>query len=306
MTYAELIQPALWLISGGTCLFFAGRAVLARRNKKPWKRSVKIAVASLAAALVVVPAIGVVPAGYRGVVYQWDGGIDQHVRGEGVNLLVPWLQHLTISSVRTQKLYSSKVFAQSSDLQEITVVASVNYHVEPNKAAYLYQKVGPQYATTVIQPALYQRTKAVVGKVKAEDFALQRDNMTQEIRQQLVRQLKGYGIVVEYVNIEDAIFDPAFVTAVKDKIIAQQKAKEQQNLIAAQAAIKQQTIINAEASARATLIKARAQAKANKKIAASVTTDLLKWQYLAKWDGTLPSTLVGSGANPSLFLNVSP
>ena len=103
--------------------------------------------------------------------------------------------------------------------------------------------------------------------------------------------------MVEYVNIEDAIFDPAFVKAVKLKIIAQQEAKRQENLIAAKAAVKQQTIINAQATARATLIKAIAQAQANKKVAASLTNALLNWRFFDTWDGTMPTTLLGSAAN---------
>ncbi len=312
MTYAGLIQPVLWLITGGTSAFFAGRALLSWykskkhpevSKKKSSKPTLIAAAASLFAAFIIVPAIGVVPAGYRGVVYRWNGGVDQRVRGEGVTLIVPWLQHLTISSVRTQKVFSSKIFAQSADLQEITVVASINFHVDPAKAAYLYQHVGPQYASTVIQPALFQRTKAAVGQIKAIDFAIERDKLATTIQDQLTSQLGGYGIKVEYVNIEDAIFDPAFVAAVKAKVIAKQKAQEQFNLIAAQAAVKQQTIINAQAEARSILIKATAQAQANLKIAASVTPEFLKWQWIVTWNGNLPSTLV-TGKDSSLLLGI--
>lgn len=301
LTYAELIQPVLWLIAGGASVFFSARALLAWRRKAP-SRSIRGAVIALLAAFVVVPAIGVVPAGHRGVVYSWTGGVSPSERGEGVTLLIPWLQHLTKTSVRTQKVFSSKVFAQSLDLQEITVVASVNYHVRPDYAAELYQEVGPQYQSTVIQPALFQRTKAAVGLVKAENFASSRSGLATTVQEQLESQLAGYGIVVEYVNIEDAIFDPAFVKAVKRKVIAEQKAMEQENLIAAQAAIKQQTIIKAQATAQAIQIEATAQAKANLKIAASVTPALLRWRWLVVWNGMLPSTLVGDSGQVSLFL----
>lgn len=294
MTYAALIQPVLWLITGGAAIYFATRALLLWRRKKDFKTNLFLAAGAMFLAFLVVPAIGVIPAGHRGIVYRWSGGIDPRVRGEGVTLIVPWIQHITISSVRTQKLFSNKVYAQSSDLQEITVVASVNYHVQPNEAAKLYQEVGPDYADTVIQPALFQRTKAAVGQIKAEDFALERDNLARTIQRQLTAQLSGYGIIVEYVNIEDAIFDPDFVRAVKNKIIAQQEAKEQQNLIAAKAAQKEQTIINAQAQARSILIKAKAQAKANQKIASSVTPALIQWQYFVKWNGILPSTVLGN------------
>lgn len=305
MTYVALIQPVIWGIFGSVALYFLVRAVRNRRDGYVVKRSIRNAGLALLASVIIVPMIGVVPAGYRGVVYQWNGGVQKTPRGEGVTLMVPWLQHLTVMSVRTQKLYSSKIYAQSADLQEITVVASVNYYVDPAKAPYLYQHVGLQYPSTVIQPALYQRTKAAVGQIQAIDFAKQRDSLAQTIQQQLTDQLAGYGIVVQYVNIEDAIFDPAFVAAVKAKIIAHQQALQQQNLIAAKRALKEQTIINAQATARATLIKAQAQAKANRLVAASVTPNLLGWQYLSTWNGNLPSTLVtGSSGNPALFLNL--
>ena len=302
MTYAALIQPVLWAIAGGASLFFVGRALLAWRRKAP-RRSLRGVVIALLAAVVVVPAIGVVPAGYRGVVYQWSGGVHPTERGEGVTLLIPWLQHLTTTSVRTQKVFSNKIFAQSSDLQEITVVASVNYHVRPAEAAELYQEVGPQYPSIIVQPALYQRMKAAVGLVLAEDFAKGRAELALTVQKQLESQLAGYGLVVEYVNVEDAIFDPAFVKAVKKKVIAEQKAKEQENLIAAQAAIKQQTIINAEATALAIKIEAQGQAKANRKIAESITPALLRWQWLVTWNGMVPTTLVSGGSDVSLFLN---
>lgn len=301
--YTSLIQPVLWALTIAGAVALTGRSLWVKRKRgKPSRRALLAATGLATAAALVVPAVGVVPAGYRGVVYEWSGGVNPSERGEGITLLVPWIQHMQTTSVRTQKVYSDKVFSQSSDLQEITVVASVNYHVDPSRAAELYQSVGPDYSTVVIQPALFQRTKTAIGKVKAEGFALNRSKLAETIQGQLSAQLSRYGIIVEFVNIEDAIFDPAFVKAVKNKIIAEQKAAEQRRLIEAQRAIKEQTIIRAEAEARSVLIKANAQAAANNKLASSITPTLLRWRWLNEWDGTLPTTLVGEG--PSLLLNV--
>jgi regulator of protease activity HflC (stomatin/prohibitin superfamily) len=306
VTYAALIQPVLWLIAGGTSAFFVSRAAWAWKKKEPRGRDFKFAVLSLLAAFIIVPAVAVVPAGSRGVVFRWDGGVSQTPLAEGVSFIVPWIQHVTTLSVRTQKVYSATVYSQSADLQEITVVASVNYHVDPSRAPYLYQRVGNNYASVVIQPALYQRTKAAVGQIQAITFALKRDVLVSRIEQQLKDQLSGYGIVVEYVNIEDAIFDPAFVASVKAKIIAKQFAQQQQNLVAAKRFIKQQTIINAQATARSVLIQATAQSKANRLLAASITDVLLRYKFFTTWNGILPQTLVGAGATGlSLFLSPS-
>jgi regulator of protease activity HflC (stomatin/prohibitin superfamily) len=301
----QKIQFILWAAIGVGAVLFALRGLWARRKKNSAKPYLITAAALAVAAMFVVPAVGVVPAGYRGVVYEWSGGVNPAERGEGFTLLIPWAQHMNSISVQTQKVYSDKVFSQSLDLQEITVVASINYHVKPELAAELYQGVGTSYPNTVIQPALFQRTKAAIGQIIAEDFARNREKLAATVQSQLAAQLSSYGIVVEFVNIEDAIFDPAFVKAVKAKIIASQKAQEEQNLVAAKRAIKAQTIIGAEAEAKKISIEASAQARANVKLASSLSPDLLKWRWMLEWNGQLPTTLVdGEGSN--LLLGVNP
>lgn len=321
MTFIQHIQPILWVVSAIAGLTFAVWALRARSRALKGTgpsgtsgaaagRAIRTPLLLLAGvgvfAALIVPSLGFVPPGHRGAVYEWSGGVSPSERSEGITFLVPWVQRMTLVSVRTQKVFSSKVFAQSLDLQEITVVASVNYHVDPARAAELYQSVGPEYRQTVIQPALFQRTKTAIGLVRAEDFASNRAPLAEEIQRELAAQLKVYGIIVEFVNIEDAIFDPAFVTAVKEKVIAEQEAKEQENLVAAKEAIKQQTIIEAEAEAKAIRIKATAQAKANRAIGRSLTPAMLRWQWLVTWNGALPSTLVGGAADATLLLSPDP
>lgn len=301
----QKFQLILWAIIGVGAALFAARAMWMRRKGRKAKPYLITAAALAVAAVFVVPAVGIVPAGHRGVVYEWSGGVNATERGEGFTLLIPWVQHMRPLSVRTQKVFSDKVFAQSLDLQEITVVASVNYHVQSDQAAELYQEVGPEYPVTVIQPALFQRTKAAIGQVIAEDFAKAREKLATTIQKQLTTQLAGYGIVVEFVNIEDAIFDPAFVAAVKKKIIAEQKAQEEQNLILASEAIKQQTIIAAQATAQSVKIEATAQAKANLLLALSLSPDLLRWRWMLEWDGTLPKTVV-TDKDAQLLLGINP
>lgn len=289
---AHLIQQAMWGAALLAALGFATGAGIAKLRKRATRHYMYALAGAGVVALGVVPAIGIVPPGQRGVVYEWGGGISPQERGEGVTLLVPWVQTMRTMNVRTRKLYSAKVFSQSLDLQEITVVASVNYHVDPNLAAELYQRVGPLYPSTVIQPALFQRTKAAVGRIKAEDFASRRAWLAGTVRKQLTAQLAEYGIVIEYVNVEDAIFDKKFIKAVQNKIVAEQRAAEERRNVEVERAIKQQRIIKAEATARAIRIEATAQAKANRAIAASLGAEVLRWKWLTAWDGIMPQTLV--------------
>ena len=67
----------------------------------------------------------------------------------------------------------------------------------------------------------------------------------------------------------------------------QVKAEAEQKKIAAQAAADSK-LIEAQGEADAITIRANAEAEANKKIADSLTNELLEKQKIDKWDGKLP------------------
>lgn len=313
MTYETFIQPALALFGVLAALIvlvkgrvkvevekFGTKVVETQLRKGAFKQSAAL----MAATALIVPALAVVPAGHRGVVYSATGGISEVERPEGFSVIVPLLQHVYSMNVRTQRFFTDKAFAQTLDLQEVTLVISVNYHVVPDQAAELYREVGTGFSETVVAPAVLQLVKERVGLVAAADFAGSRATLASDIRTVLSDQLEGYGIAVEYVNIEDAIFDPAFIQAVKDKVIADQEAAEQRRLIDAVDAQREQAVIQAEGRAASILIEAEAQAEANALVASTLTADLLVWREIVQWNGILPTTQV-NGGDASLLIQPS-
>ncbi len=58
----------------------------------------------------------------------------------------------------------------------------------------------------------------------------------------------------------------------------------------------------AQGEADATRIRAQAQAEANKQLSQSLTSDLIRYQQLQKWDGKLP---VFSGAGTTPLIDVT-
>jgi regulator of protease activity HflC (stomatin/prohibitin superfamily) len=206
-------------------------------------------------------------------------------------------------NVRTQKV-EIEAFAQSKDLQEVTVKTSVNYHIDPTQAAELYDELGGNYEETVIAPAVLQRTDAEVGLIEALDFAAKRGELATNIQAALELQLGGYGIVVEYVNIEDAIFQSAFIQAVEVKVIAGQTVETELRLIDAAKHLADQVVEAAEGEAAAIIAVANAQANANDVIDASLTSDVLLWQRILQWDGILPSTLLGASDSLDVLVEI--
>jgi prohibitin 2 len=292
MEYITLFQPAVLVLTALGAFTYTVLSI--KRRHLP---NLAAAGVILLAGLTVTSAVVVTPEGHRGVVYSAVGGVQSSERPVGYSLIVPYFQSAVQMDVRTQKFFTDEAFAQSSDLQEITVHVAVNYHVDPRQAAELFDTVGRGYEEVVIRPAVFQLVKQEVGLVKAVDFATEREELANDIQFQLVQRLDPLGIDVEFVALEDAVFDPDFIKAVKDKVIADQEVEEQLRLVAAAEHRASQAVNTADGEARAIERVAEAQAQANRDIAASLTTDLLLWQRLIQWSGVLPETYLG-GSDP--------
>lgn len=313
--FEVLVQPALYLAGAITVLVVLfkgsarpvieedgatrkGRRVLASGSKKR-------ALLTLAAAAVLLPALVITPPGHRAAIYNLGGGVSPTERQEGLSLVIPWVQSARMVSVRTQ-LYDVEVYPQTKDLQEVTVPVGVNYHVAPGQAAELYQAQGLDYQLKVIVPAVGQLVTQEVGQYLAIDFAQNRAQLAASVHTALVDRLEPYGIIVESVNVKDAIFDPNFITAVRDKIIADEEASEQRRLVEAERAKKAQAILQAEARAESAKIEGAGQRAAIEEVAASLgftPAEYLEYLRLNRWDGVLPKTVVG-GESESLIFDV--
>lgn len=314
--YEALVQPALFVLLAlatlRTLLKGASREVTGTRKVSGQEfetRKIRLrsgallrSGVTLIVGLLALSAVVVTPPGHRGVIYSSVGGVHQTERVEGVSFIVPVLQTATQYSVRTQRYTNTEVYSQSSDLQEITVELSVNYHVDPTEAAKVHETLGKNYEKTVIEPAVLQLTKEAVGTVKAVDFAQNRNALAGSVLEKMQARMSEYGIVIESVNIEDAVFDADFILSVKNKVIADEVAEQQQRLIAAEEAKKRQIEVQADAEAYRLETTAQGQAEANRLIDESLTADLIIWQRILKWNGTLPTTLLdGDGEGDFIY-----
>ncbi len=303
--YEILLQPALYVAAFITVLFTLFKGFGKEKGWRFAKGAGKRAGRALLIAAVVLPAIVITPPGHKAAIYSMVGGVSETERSEGWSFIFPYFQTARMVNIRTLVYRNAEVFAQSSDLQEITVHVAVNYHVDPGQAAELYQDIGLGYEATVVGPAVLQLVKQEVGLILAVDFARNREPLARAVETALTVQLAPYGITVEFVNIEDAVFDQAFILAVKNKVIADEEAAREQRLIAAEAAKKEQTILKAEAEEQKRLIEARGEREAIVKIAAALgfsSDEYLEWLLIGAWSGDLPTTLIGDAGDFGVLL----
>lgn len=247
------------------------------------KKIVKIAIIAVCAIVVVGVAIScftVVQAGHTGVVLTF-GAVEDTELEEGLHFKMPFIQRVVQMNNRTQKI-ETEGSSSSKDLQIISYVVAVNYHVNDDSSASLYQNVGTDYGSVVIIPAIQESIKAVTAQYTAEELITKRQTVGEQIKDALSEKINQYGITVEIFNIVDFDFSEEFNAAVEAKQTAQQNALKAEQDLARIEVEAQQKITQAEAEAESIKLIQDALAKSPDYV------DYIKW---SKWNGELPAVM---------------
>lgn len=268
---------------------------------------------ALAAVLIVLSCVAVVPTGYTGILTTF-GRVENTTIGAGINFIAPW-QSVVKMDNRTQKV-EIQTSAFSSDIQQVDLTLSLNYCIDQATAQELYRTVGKDYYEAIIYPRMLENTKAVFSQYTAENLINKRDLLSNQIVDVTSSDLQSYGITVVNIAIEDIDFTDAFTNAVEAKQVAaqnkltaetEQAQKTMEEEQAAKRAIIQanadaeQAVIAANADLEVVKIQAEAslyagekEAEMNKRISESLTSGLVDYYWIKQWDGKLPTTVLGS------------
>ena len=143
-------------------------------------------------------------------------------------------------------------------------------------------------------------------------FGDKRQELNEALDTYLKEKFDKYGIVIDTVNFTNISTDPETQEAIQKKVNAQQElelAKIQKQTAKVDAEKEKEVAqinaekakIEAQGKADAELIKANAEAEANKKIAESLTDKLIEKSKYDKWNGELP--YIEGNATPIVSIN---
>ncbi len=249
------------------------------------KRITIIAVAVLAVIITMVSSAVVIKPGHTGVVVTM-GKVEDNVLQEGFHLKVPFVQEIVVIDNRIVKL-EVETEAFSKDLQTVDTTLAINYRIDQTKSYSIYKNVGSNYENILVIPAVNEVLKAITSKYTAEESVTNRMLISDGLVDGLNEKLNSYGLYVNDVNIINYEFTEAYINAIEEKQVAQQK------LLTAETE-KQTAITKAEAEAETVKIKAEAEAAANRTIAESLSQSIIEYKKIEKWDGKLPE-VTGNG-----------
>ena len=233
--------------------------------------------------------------GQRGIVLNF-GAVQTQVMEEGLHLRIPVMQEIVLMDVRVQKAETDAA-AASADLQDVSSRVALNYHIVPDMAHIVYQKIGAQFKERIIDPAILEVVKAVTAKYTAEELITKRPAVSEAMRLALMERLIANNIAVDAFSIVIFSFSKVFTEAIEAKQTAEQLAlKAKRDL----------DRIKIEAEQKITA--ARAEAESLRLQRANISPDLIElrkieanMKAIEKWNGILPQ-VTGGGAIPLIGL----
>ena len=244
--------------------------------------------------IIIFGSFGTISAGDRGVKVHF-GKVVGMVQ-PGLYFKAPIIEGVISMDVQTQKEAVTGVQAASQDLQTVKTDVTVNYHMEPQDVATMYQNVGLDYASRLIDPAIQESVKATTAKYTAEQLITHREQVRDDVIALLTSKFDQFNLKLDTVNITNFDFSATFNTAIEAKVTAQQNALAAENKLKQVQFEAQQTITSAEAQAKAIQIQAQA-------INSQGGADYVALQAISKWDGKLPVQMIPGSSVP--FINVN-
>lgn len=236
----------------------------------------------------------VISAGHTGVQVTL-GEVNPSPLTEGVHFVNPISQVKDVD-VRLQKADLKGANAGTKDLQVVHTDIVINYRLDPLKVPHIYKEYGLNVDEKVLGPGVNEAFKSVTGHYTSEELVTKRDIVSAEILQHLVAKMAPFNITVSNVSLVNFGFSQAYQAAIESKVIAtQQTAKAEQDLarIKVEAASR---IAQADGEAKAIAIQAAA-------IQSNGGENYVKLQWIEKWDGKMPTTMVGGDSKT--MMNIS-
>jgi len=264
-----------------------------------------------------------VPVGYEAVVYSMNGGVEDSTLSAGWHLIAP-TQKAKMFTVSNEQLILTKDEREGSKSDESFRVASadnasiaisfqMSYRFKSDTLVDTYKAYKGMDGEEIVNKRVQTVLKSRVSEITT-DYSLMalysgnraeiNDKLTEYLNEKFSEQ---FGIEVIDASIIDVHPDKQLKEAINSRIEAQQRAdqaKAEQQTAKVEAETKKIQaeneasikVIEAQAEADAELAKANAEAEANRVLNESLTDNIIKQNYIDKWNGELP-TYVGGGSD---------
>ncbi|HYM76682.1 MAG TPA: prohibitin family protein [Candidatus Dormibacteraeota bacterium] len=151
------------------------------------------------------------------------GKVTNETLGEGIHLINP-LKTNNEMSIQTQTLKESASVPSSEGLM-MSLDTSLIYHLTPDRAAEVFQKIGADYENVVVEPTLRSAIREATASHSANAlYTGEREMVGKQIFEQVNEQLTKRGLTVENVLLRDIQLPATLKASIEAKQQAEQEA----------------------------------------------------------------------------------
>jgi len=191
-------------------------------NSGPFLRLVAFAVVAFIAIIFFFASVTRVESGHVGVLTLF-GRVTGEVLPEGMHLISPFKTNNEMS-IRTQEIKESASVPSSEGLV-MNLDTSLIYHLDPGKAADVYQKIGPAYENVLIEPNLRAAIREATASHTANAlYTGEREMVAKQIYDQLGGVLGSRGFFIESILLRDIQLPATLKSSIEAKQQAEQDA----------------------------------------------------------------------------------
>lgn len=262
-----------------------------------------------------------IPAGYAGIVYNLNGGIEDTVLDQGWKIVPPTKRIITYTVGLEQSFMTKDKKGDSEDDESfeiptkegasLDVDVAYSYSFDRDRLPEIFKRFkgqnGKEILKTFIKPKMQAWIKEITPRFQMlEIISTNRGAVNKVITDELSERFAPYGIVIDNIALADVRPDEDTARAIDERIQAQEQlekakvtaerekveAKKDKEIAEINA---EKERIEAQGKADAKIIAAEAEAKSNKLISDSLTSELLENKRINKWKGEVP-TVQGAGS----------
>jgi regulator of protease activity HflC (stomatin/prohibitin superfamily) len=250
-------------------------------------------------------------------------GVSENELHTGWHIVMPWndvhkmdktVWVYTCTNARGEgaKDHSDAIWAPTKDGIKMGIDISVSWRINPDKASWIYQNVtendGGNTGRYLWLEENVMRTKlksslalSVSNYTPIEVYSTKREIIQNDVLNRIKKEVEKYFLIIDHVDIREVYYNKEYETAINNKKLAEQEAlrlvdvtKQKEELLKQARINKEIAIQQAEGEAKALQIKGSSIAS-NPKI--------IELEWINKWNGTLPTYMLGSGQGIMLNMN---
>ena len=189
---------------------------------RPLFRLVGLGIAAFIIVILLFSAVTRVSTGHVGVLTLF-GRVTGEVLPEGIHVINP-LKTNNEMSIQTQTIKESANVPSSEGLM-MNLDTSLIYKLNPEKSADVFQKIGANYESVVIEPMLRAAIREATASHSANAlYTGEREMVGKQIYDQLTSQLGQRGLLVENVLLRDIQLPATLKASIESKQQAEQEA----------------------------------------------------------------------------------